>query len=131
VQSIYQGSATNDARDREYITDLSTARGLRQAQLDAMRGDRHTRIPEGLDRPAHWLEEPGQSDDAREKLPPPPDHDIIVLPSRVENDRIVLSSAGPPSRGELTTLHRELRSEIIDLNRQAASPTWRPISAGR
>ncbi|MEU6020311.1 pentapeptide repeat-containing protein [Micromonospora sp. NPDC047134] len=34
--------------------DLSEALFLHQAQVDAARGDRQTRLPAGLDRPAHW-----------------------------------------------------------------------------
>lgn len=35
--------------------DLSTAKGLIQQQLDSARGDDHTKLPAGLQRPVHWL----------------------------------------------------------------------------
>jgi uncharacterized protein YjbI with pentapeptide repeats len=34
--------------------DLSSALFVRQSQLEAARGDRHTRLPERVRRPAHW-----------------------------------------------------------------------------
>lgn len=49
------GSHTN-ADDRHEYTDLSKTTGLTQEQLDVMRGDSGTILPEGLQRPEHWPE---------------------------------------------------------------------------
>ena len=44
-----------DLRDTDLRgADLSEALFVRQAQLDAARGDAHTRLPAGVERPKHW-----------------------------------------------------------------------------
>ena len=48
-----------DLRDADLRgADLSEALFVRQSQLDAARGDAATRLPPGLQRPAHWLTAP-------------------------------------------------------------------------
>jgi hypothetical protein len=75
---VYSRMTTNDSSIREY-TDLSTVRSLEQTQLDAMRGDSGTILPEGLTRPAHWPvldtwqnDLPGDQDDWPEPRAPSP-----------------------------------------------------------
>ncbi|MEM1361054.1 MAG: pentapeptide repeat-containing protein [Pseudomonadota bacterium] len=55
VATVGTSSDANDRVDR-VPTDLSSSRNLTQRQLDQMTGDQWTLIPEGLIRPAHWLE---------------------------------------------------------------------------
>ena len=37
---------------------LSEAKGLTQAQIESARGDVHTELPEGMVRPANWVDPP-------------------------------------------------------------------------
>ncbi|MEM9049347.1 MAG: pentapeptide repeat-containing protein [Pseudomonadota bacterium] len=79
-----------DARDRapEYTTELSRAKNLTQDQLDSMRGDRWTEIPDHLTRPAHWV------DDAEEEDNTPPEAQANDgLP---EDDDEILPEPPPP-----------------------------------
>ena len=59
---VYSARGTTDASRAEY-TDLSTATGLDQDQLDSLLGDNGTVIPTDLARPEHW-----------ETIELPPDH---------------------------------------------------------
>lgn len=51
----YSRAETTDGGAQEY-TDLRKARNLTQAQLDIMRGDSGTILPDHLTRPSHWPE---------------------------------------------------------------------------
>lgn len=52
---VYSGLGINDGDKPEY-TDVSQTKGLSQPQLNSMKGDSGTIIPEGLERPEHWPE---------------------------------------------------------------------------
>jgi hypothetical protein len=58
----------NDESTAE-VTDLSLSLGLNQTQLDTMRGDSETILPDHLDRPKHWPKFEGQ-EESDERLPP-------------------------------------------------------------
>ena len=44
--------------------DLSTSRGLTQSQIDSAFGDKNTTLPPGITRPAHWLDDDDDGEDA-------------------------------------------------------------------
>ena len=46
-----------DLRETNLRADLSATNGLTQERISAARGDGDTKLPEGLEIPAHWFEE--------------------------------------------------------------------------
>jgi len=86
---VYSGAGPIDGSAPAYTTNLSSVRGLTQDQLDSMRGDRWTKIPDHLTRPAHWLEE-GQGG-AIDTIGP----ETVITP-----DSVFSSGRTQPTRGE-------------------------------
>lgn len=52
---VYSGAGASHGSAPRYATDLSTARNLTQPQLNSLRGDRWTKIPDHLKNP--WLDD--------------------------------------------------------------------------
>lgn len=114
---VYSGAGTSDGSAPEYRTDLSTALNLTQGQLDTMHGDRWTKIPARLQRPARWLEEggPDADHDGRiEPLPPKPPRIRFTPPAAFETreDRLHVehfATRSEPQRASATPLDAAAR----------------------
>ncbi|WP_201150789.1 hypothetical protein [Rhodovulum sulfidophilum] len=102
-------------------------RALTQAQLDTMRGDTGTILPEGLHHPAHWPDpEPPQVSIEGNAPPPLPEG---AAPSDIaeQDGRLFLVNIAPPPRSDLETIHGDLREDLAAL---LASGAFDNISKG-
>ncbi len=118
--------STTSVDDTDFSgANLEFALGLRQEQVDSAEGDLTTRLPKGIDRPAHWAPRNGtETDDAPEvaQLPAPlqviwRDSQLVQKPRNDESDVL--------RREEILTIYRQLRSEVASFceNQQSNHPT--------
>ncbi|MBL3610196.1 pentapeptide repeat-containing protein [Rhodovulum sulfidophilum] len=126
VRTVYSGVGTNDVGTPEY-TNLSQARALTQAQLDTMRGDTGTILPDGLHHPAHWPDPEPPQVSIESDAPPPLPEGVAAEDVAEKDGRLFLVNIAPPPRSDLETIHGDLREDLAAL---LASGAFDNISKG-
>ena len=109
----YSAVGSNDTGTAEY-TDLSTALNLSQTQLDTMKGDSETLLPDGLTRPDHWPE-------FDETDPGPPSDAVTAIPDRSPQAPTEAPSNEPEPPLQTRVLFHLTHARTASLNAQTVA----------